>query len=278
MELTPSTHSELQGSVQDLEGSALPFAWVNIEKADLTQSVAPGTGTYALLGLPSEPHTVLVAAPGFYSQAHVVTPSTAPAADVSFNLVQRPQTQRVPWGSGELIIPPESRASVEEFQVTLHHGWVWGKGGASRPLTIAAAEAEITLQDGEFALEVLSGQTPWLYVMHGHALVRWNNEAEPVPVQGGEMLALTQDLRPVPLLADPTLATALHPVTEPPIPFTWEPTFGAQLRDRLAQRGISTAQAVTVVAGAAALLLLILSTALAMRWNARRHANQQHPV
>jgi hypothetical protein len=278
MELTPSTGSELQGSVQDPQGSALPFAWVKIEKANLVQSVAPGTGAYALLGLQSESHTVLVAAPGFYSQAHVVTPSTHPAADVSFNLVQRPQTQRVPWGSGELIIPPESRASVEGHQITLHHGWIWGKGGDTRPLIIATAEAEITLQDGEFALEYLSGQTPWLYVMDGHALVRWNDKAEPVTVQGGEMLALTHDLRPVPLLTDPTVASALHPVTELPVPLAWEPTLGAQLRDRLAQKGISTAQVVTLGAGVAALSLLVLSSALAVRWNARRHANQRHPV
>jgi hypothetical protein len=278
MELTPSTGSQLQGSVRDLEGSALPFAWVKIEKADLVRSVVPGTGAYALLGLPSEPHTMLVAAPGFYSQAHVATPSRPPAADVSFKLVQRPQTQRVPWGSGELTIPPESRASVEGHQITLDHGWIWGKGGATPPLTIATAEAEITLQDGEFALEYLAGQTPWLYVMDGHALVRWNNAAEPVTVRGGEMLALTRDLRPVPLLTDPTLATALHTVTEPPVPLTWEPSFGAQLRDRLAQRGISTAQAVTFVTAAAALLLLVLSSALAVRWNARRNANQRHPV
>jgi hypothetical protein len=95
------TGSELQISVQDQEGPTLPFAWVKIEKANLVRGVAPGTGAYALLGLQSEPQTVLVAAPGFYSQAHVVTPATHPAADVSFNLVQRPQTQRVLWGSGE---------------------------------------------------------------------------------------------------------------------------------------------------------------------------------
>lgn len=255
----------VRGVIRDASGSPIPFAWATIEKVPLTRRVAPDTGAYALVGLPPEPATLIVSAPGFYSQAHLVTPLQEPSAPFVAILARRPETRSLPWGSGEVIIPPESQASIKAGQVTLTHGWLWGHGSGDS-MVIKTPQAEISIREGTFALEQRAGQPGWFYLMAGEAAFRTQADGEQINVHAGEMVALTGDLslKPVPL--DPVVIAAIRPSTDRPASPVWQPSLEAQIRDGLAQIGIGTAQVITFVTYLLIVSLLVLLPAGAVVW------------
>jgi hypothetical protein len=79
----------------------------------LTQSNTPDSGAYTLTGLPTESLTAIASAPGYYHLAQVVNPSMGSA---DFVLTRRPETTSIPWGSGEILVPPESQVLIDPPQ------------------------------------------------------------------------------------------------------------------------------------------------------------------
>jgi hypothetical protein len=256
----------VEGTVTDQEGAPLPFAWLTAGEGAGTVTVAAGTGAYALDGLPAGRQTLVATAPGYFSQAQVVDPTGETAARADYRLVRRPQTALVPWGRGQIVMPPESDVTVDGQRIEVRSGWIWGEGGDSEPRTVSAAGIEVVLEGGRFALEVTRGQTGWLYLMEGQGTVSRQGGAEPRAVTGGEMVALREKAYPVSLAAEPAVVNVLHPLNEPPAEPVWQPSPAAVVRDRFALLGVMVAPAVLWIALVAVLALMGLGAA----WTARR--------
>ncbi len=270
MPLVPTQRGpSLQGNIHDAQGNSLPFAWVAIEKAGLTQSNLPDSGNYTLADLPNEAMTVVASAPGYYHVAQVVDPI---AHQIDFALTRRPETRSIVWGAGEVVVPPESQVFIDQPQITLEYGWLWGHGGTDRPLIIRVADAEIVLPRGRFALEYLPpNHTSWLYVFEGDATVRQNPNAEPITIRAGEMVALTSESRWTAVPIDPVVMMALRTNDVSPIAPQWEPTLSAQVRDWLAQMGIGAAQLTTLIMYALILPTLAFAPIVVIAaWRKRR--------
>ncbi len=268
--------STLSGKVQEAGGRPLPFAWVAVEELNLVQGVTPESGAYDVFGVPQAPLTVYVTAPGFYSQAEVVTSGSHQPPIVYFRLKRRPETDAIRWGDGEVIIPPETKAGVDDHRITLASGWLWGHGGDAGPIVIRTDNAEITLRRGRFALENQRARHAWLYILDGQAEVRLNGTTQPTNVEANEMLALTDNASPMPVSYNPHVVTALHRTTESPVPLVWEPTVEAQIQNRLSQIGIGLAQVLTFLTYVGALLLLLVPLGFGWRWWAKRYSKEKN--
>jgi len=261
----------LRGVVQDVDGTSLPFAWVSVGNDRLGQPVASDSGEWMLSRLPPGPTTVTASAPGFFSQALPVTPSLNSEVTLDFNLAWRPETQRFVWGEGEIIIPPESQASVGGSRIVLERGWLWGNGSDSQPVVIVTAGTAISLEKGKFALENVPGQTAWLYMLDGKAEVHSvGNPEQSTPVLADTMVALSSSAHMTPIPIEPVVVGALRPRARPPISPVWESSPDAQARDRLTQTGINAAQIITLVTYILVLSSLLLVPFAVIRWWLRR--------
>ena len=259
----------LKGVVRDAKGSPLPFAWISIEKAGILQSNTPASGTYALTDLPQQSLTAIVSAPGYYYLAQVVQASSV---STDFSLTRRPETKNIPWGNGEVIVPPESRLSIESHQIELEYGWLWGNVAKERSLTLRVADAEIVIAQGNFAIEYLpTNSTGWLYLIEGSATVRSYRNPEPFDVHAGEMVAMVEQSRWSAVPIDATTLATLRVSNASPVEPIWESTLEAQLRDRLAQMGIGTAQVITLITYSLVILVFVIVPLLGIiKWISSR--------
>jgi hypothetical protein len=146
---------------------------------------------------------------------------------------------------------------VNDRQFTLEYGWLWGNGGDDPPLTIRISNAEIVLPRGRFAIEFVPENTGWLYVIDGQANVSATT-GESFIVRGGEMLAMSKQSGWMPVPIDASVLARLRPATPSPIAPIWELSLSAQVRDRLAQTGISVAQMLTLATYTAVILVFVL--------------------
>ncbi|MBT7601601.1 MAG: carboxypeptidase regulatory-like domain-containing protein [Anaerolineae bacterium] len=235
-----------RGGVKEKDGKALPFAWLSLEKTGMSIRVQPD-GTFTFFDLAPRTDAVVVNAPGYYSQVHRVDFADDPDA-LTFELIRRPDTVTLPWGNGEVVIPPETVGDIDGDDIMLERGWIWGHSQISRPLIIWVKDVMISPGSGRFALEhdPLSGQT-WLYVFEGEVVVHQLGHGKTVKIQDGQMVVIIKDELPVPALLNPVVFSALHENEAIPVSPTWESTLKAQLRDRVALIGIGTAQVVTFI-------------------------------
>jgi hypothetical protein len=236
------------GVVREAKG-VLPFAWFTPSDARIAERNAPDTGTFAFT---TTSHMLIVSAPGYFTQAHTID-----ALEKEFTLVRRPETRSIAWGNGEIVVPPESQVRVNDRQFTLEYGWLWGNGGDDPPLTIRISNAEIVLPRGRFAIEFVPENTGWLYVIDGQANVSATT-GESFIVRGGEMLAMSKQSGWMPVPIDASVLARLRPATPSPIAPIWELSLSAQVRDRLAQTGISVAQMLTLATYTAVILVFVL--------------------
>ena len=101
------------------------------------------------------------------------------------------------WGPGQVSIPPETKATIDNAAVSLDYGWIWGKGGANGPLSITLAGQVVSVTNGEFALEKPVNGTGWLYIYAGSAQVKFDGDKAPVDVGNRQMIALTSGAKPI---------------------------------------------------------------------------------
>jgi hypothetical protein len=269
LSITPAERGAmLKGIVRDAQGNPLPFAWIALEKAGTLQSNVPGSGTYAFTDLPKQSLTAIVSAPGHYYLAQVVDASVG---TFDFALTRRPETKIITWGTSEIIVPPETRLTVEGHQIKLEHGWLWGNTSTDRSLTIRAADAEIIIAQGKFAIEYLPpNSSGWLYILDGNATVQsyWN--PKPLTVRAAEMVAMIEQSRWSAVPIDATAIATLQPENASPIEPIWEATLEAQVRDRLAQMGIGTAQIITLITYSLVILVFVIAPLMViMQWLSR---------
>jgi hypothetical protein len=261
----------VRGSVRDQEGKPLPFAWVTAGDSAQTACSSSVSGEFTLYDLSESARTLFVTAPGYWGQAATLTGGER----LDVTLTRRPDMQRVSWGSGAVMLPAETLASVSADQITLTRGWVWGSGITG--LTINTPEVAIALRNSAtFAMERLPDETAWLYLTDGEALVTATDGGQAITVQAGEMLAFGEGvaaLSPVPL--DVAVVRALHADQASPTAFEGEPDLIARLRDELARLGINAAQALTFATYSAVLLAVVGAPLLALRrWLRARRSGE----
>lgn len=268
--LKPLTGRSLHGTVTDAQGAPLPFAWVTVVDGALTQGVSPESGAYALHGVADETRTIVTSAPGYYSRADAIAPDALETLDIA--LARRPDTKRLAWGDGEILIPPESEADVADGHIAFERGWLWGQGGESQPLIVETVAANIMIHRGHFAIEQSAGRTGWFYLFEGEAMIT-AADSDSVNMQRGAMLALVAGARLKPVPLDPNVLAALRPSGSVPISEVWESTVEARIRDGLAQVGIGAAQAITFIAYSLVILLLVVAPLVAVIWQVKRRAH-----
>jgi len=261
--LQPLEGETLPGRVTDETNTALPFAWVSAGMQ--TQQTLPNAGPYSLFGLPADPPTVIVTAPGYYSQAQI-----ANASSLDFELVPQPETRFLPWGSGTITLPPESVANVNGLEIAFEQGWLWGQGGDAEPLILQVDGAQITLSSGSFALERLPAQETWFYLLDGEARIQPSGGKMPIELEAGQMVRIEAGESIQAVDYDPIVTQALHPTTESPLSPQWQPSLSAQIRNRLALAGIGAAQVVTFVTYSLMTLLVLVLPFVGLYWWMRR--------
>lgn len=272
--LMMATGSQPSRQIINDVGMALPFAWVTVEENGRSHRAALDSGTVVFNELPTDASLITVSAPGYYSQKQLVNISSNSSLDGDLILTERPETQRLSWGSGTIIVPAETRTENTDKRLFLERGWLWGESNTVEPFMIQTLTADITPLEGRFALLYLPGEQAWLYQFDGRSQIQPYNKSEPITVQSGHMINLLNEagLQVVPY--NPAIVAAMYPNTTPPIQAVWEPTLSARLRDQLAQVGINTAQIITFVTYFIVLssLFLIPITAVYWRWK-RKNTN-----
>jgi hypothetical protein len=260
----PLDGAALNGFVTDENGASLPFAWLNA--GTQTQQTLPNAGAYSLFGLPADSPTVIVTAPGYYSQAQI-----AHASCLDFELVRRPETESLPWGAGSVTLPPETVARVDGMTIAFEQGWLWGQGGDTEPLILQVNDgAQITLSSGSFALERLPAQETWFYLFDGAAHIQPSGGKMPIEMEAGQMVRMEAGEVIQAVEYDPVAVQALHPAAESPLLPKWQPSLSAQIRNRLALAGIGAAQVVTFVTYALMTLLVIVLPIIGLYWWMKR--------
>jgi hypothetical protein len=260
----PLDGASLTGNIAGDQGEPLPFAWVSVNT--LTKQADPISGTYTLFGDTAPKATVIVSAPGYYSQAFNIDFHDVKTNQKSFNLVRRPQTTVIPWGDGTITIPPETVSNMEGQQITFEQGWLWGSGESDPPLIIQWGDFKITIPSGKFALEGLPDRPSWLYMKDGQASIQQAGKGGSILVNAGEMVLLSQGLEPQTVNYDPVVIDALRVDFQVPIVPTWQPSLSAQFRDRMARIGIGTAQIVTFITYVIEVLAILAIPFLGVNW------------
>jgi WD40 repeat protein len=235
---------QYSGTLVSKDGKSLPFAWITVGGKKQATPLYPISDEYQVSVPPSEATYLTFSAPGYYSLSKLIDLNTSV---MNVQLVPRPETQSMPWGNGQVVIPPETSAAVLKQSISIGHGWLWGSGGSSQPLLIRMSDIEIAILQGDFALEAPVGGTPWLYLYEGTAQVTYDGVQSSTELSSGQMIALVNGASPLPL--DQSLITGLHPALyQLPISEIIEPSLKAQFENRLLRMGINIAQVYTFVA------------------------------
>lgn len=259
----------IHGTVHTSDGNVMPFAWVNIGDAGLIHTIDATTGNFTISNFPSDVVFLTVSAPGYYAIPKSVKKSTE---TLDFQLVPRPETQFVKWGDGEIVLPPETKATADSPDLNLEYGWVWGQNTAAEPIKIHLPGLDIFLANGKFALENPAEGTGWLYLYRGQAEILYGDDPTPVKVGGGQMIAFLDGADPFPM--ESAVATALHPaIKELPVSETMEPSLGARLQNWLVKTGIGAMQTVTFITYILSLVTLTLIPLLVLFSYRRRRQN-----
>lgn len=244
IELSRIPAGSISGRVFDENGNALPFGWITAGAT--ATALDPPNGNYSLLGLEQESISVVVDVPGYYSQAGAVDLTEASKGYMDFTLIRRPETTIFPWGEGQIVLPPETVYNLSEGGIKIENGWVWGVNVAPDRLRLQVGAMNILLTKGTFALEVSPEQNDWLYLKDGDVLLT-TEDGQEIELTGTQMAALSDDFTPVPVPYQESVFSSFHRSEQSPLENKWEPGLGAQVRDRLAQVGVSLAQVVTFV-------------------------------
>jgi len=237
----------LQGEIRGDDNLPMPFAWITNENLSLTERVMVESGNFGFYGLLAQAQTFTINAPGYYSRVYTLDPATDPSQDLSIILARQPETQSIPWGSGEIVIPPESLVELSEGLIRFEQGWLWGSNLQASEITIQTASADILLSQGKFAFENLPNQRSWFYQFEGSATILPSGDRTPIKLRAGEMIILTRNEIPVPIPIDQTVVTALHMGINDSTRPVWEPSLSSRIRDYVARIGIGSVQTITFI-------------------------------
>ena len=254
--------ASLNGAVTDGNGSPLPFGWASTGKRNV--KIDPISGAFHLFGLESEERTLVVSAPGYYSQEAAINSDS-----IDINLTIRPETQIIPWGAGAIMIPLETIYRSQDQAIRFDQGWIWGEGGDDVPFQIMTNNIQIEIRQGKFALEKLPQEPVWFYLFEGNASIQIGDKDPAIIIDPGQMVRLTgvELVQPIPY--DPVVVQALNRIEEVPVPQISQPSFLNRLKDQIIQIGITTAQTLTFITYLFGILILLLIPFIVKRLNTK---------
>ena len=246
------------GTVTGSEGEWLPFTWLAApDQVALPMDVRDGTW---ISGQElTQAQSWMLSAPGYYSQE--IDPSHN---EKIVMLKRRPDTEYLPWGIGEIVVPSETQAKVMPESIDFDSGWIWGTNPGNKSLMIRTEEAEIQLSSGQFALERLPGQITWFYVFQGHAELHFLKTGSSISLEPGQMVALSKSGGFSPMLYQPAVVRMLRSFTD--VPVYLEPTLGENLKALSVQSGVILAQFVTFITYFVAVISLVGIAWWTVRW------------
>ena len=260
----------VNGMVTDETGVLLPFAWVSTTNIEHSAEADPHTGSFVVENLQTDEMRLFVRAPGYYSQTTVVDMDSASLESVDFALKRHVDTTSIPWGDGEIIIPTETQYRDTGQKLIVERGWIWGWGGETHPTVIQVGNFDILISEGAFAIEYLPKDRALMYVISGQADIRVPNKLEPIRVSSNQLanLDIIDELKPIDI--HPFVLKSYRSGSESPLPFNWEPTWGAIIRDRLSQIGMRAVQIVTLITYLLVSLSLVVIPLYALYWGVIR--------
>lgn len=262
----------LSGNVAARDGSYLPFAWATVSGDGKTEAVNPASGGFLIPDLPSAASYLTVTAPGYYSQVQLITQLRKTA---DFQLIPRPETRHISWGDGQVIIPPETSVTINGLNISPENGWIWGRSSNSPVLTIEINGIEARISSSDFALENPVGGAGWLYLSKGHAALTFNDSRTQVEVESGQMAALVDGARAIPM--DEAVIRALHPTqTGTPVSEVIEPSPGARVQTWLVRAGIGAAQIITFITYIISLVALCAIPVFVLFWSRKKRLKLAH--
>jgi WD40 repeat protein len=267
----------ISGRIAAKNGDILPFAWVTIGDYGSAQIIDPTTGKFAISNFPSDAAFITITAPGYYSLPQSIRRSTE---SLDVQLVPRPELREIPWGDGQVVLPPESKGTANGLAFNLEYGWLWGQNALAQPLEIHLPGADIRISSGQFALEQPADGTGWLYMKQGQAEVLYDGGQDSVKVESRQMIAMVGNASPFPI--EPVVVTSLHlPLEEEPVFEIIEPTFSARIQSWLVKTGIGAMQTITFITYILSLVTLIAIpvAGLFSYWKKRRnssHSQENH--
>jgi hypothetical protein len=230
-----------------------------------------------LTGLSAGVHSIIFIAPGFFSQQYQINGSQENGNPLEVTLSQRPDMETIPWGSGEIFLPPETSAAIQDGKIHLQSGWIWGQGDESTTIVLDSLGLEIAVEKGTFALEKPVSKTPWFYLLQGEATISSAKNESPIKLSSGQMIALAGD-RPLSAVPFETASfLALHPPSEAPLSAVWRATLGQQIQSWFTNAWKVSAQTIAMIAYAIAILMLIFVPIVGLiLWQRRRkiHASE----
>jgi len=255
LSLTVERSSQLTGTITGSENNFLPFAWLTVDDKETAGQISPISGSFLLDPDSAESFVITASAAGFYSKSVLVDSLEEP---VHIELKLRKDTMLIPWGSGQIVLPSDTRAVVDGSHVSLEQGWVWGQGESTT--VIELPEGEVQIREGKFAIERPSIGTAWLYVYEGTATVTMQDGTE-IKVQAGQMFALEDAAEPIDM--HDSMIFALHPTLgKSPIPEFIEPSLNARFENWLTRAGIKSVQIITFVTYIIVLVALLILPAM----------------
>lgn len=252
------------GSVTGNEGEWLPFAWL-ISAEGIMSEVDVKSGDWNIEDSSAPGQKWTVSAPGYYSQ-EIQAPYENQVLSETVLLESRAETNIIPWGEGEIVIPGETKAVAGRYQIEFESGWIWGNGSDAQPLVIDTPEMEIVMQGGQFALQGLPDDISWFFLFDGQADLRSKKTGESRTIQPGNMVALSKNDQfvtiPYGFSERMALRTSGHSSLSP----NWKPGTIQRIQNILGQAGIGTAQLVTFITYIIAILSLGIVPLITLLW------------
>lgn len=219
LSLSASDGSLVQGTLLDEHGASIPFGEVSVESSSISGGVLPSLKAWRLNRAPDSSFSATAMAPGFIPQQVEIDPESAEPALIT--LQPQPDTRRIDWGTGEILLPPESQVTVGDANLRLDYGWLWGSQDGQDQMTVRTPTAEIVLRGGAFALEVVPERSNRLFVYQGSATVASPTSGTTTQVLAGQMLDLSYPDRSLPVSQEPVVDAALEAEFGLDLPRSW---------------------------------------------------------
>ena len=236
-----------QGEISSESGNKLPFAWAILENGSNFSEVQPDTSKFKLYNLEDIDNKIILNAPGYYSQIRTIEPGSQTCANLEYRLTKHPDSREISWGDGSIFVPAGTLLSQSGNHFFVEKGWLWGQNTGDETIILQFGTAEITLNVGRFAAQVIPGLTPLFLLMEGEGTFQKDSTLVPSTIKPGTMIHLDSQsgypLYPIePIFTSHFLATNKLPVA-----IKYEPSLKAQLLNKLALIGIDAAKLVTFV-------------------------------
>ena len=257
---TTSTRT-VRGIIRDEKGAPLPLAWITTDDHSQSDRVSPTSAAFALPGVGSASHALMVTAPGYWSRLVAIG-----LGDLDISLTPQPRTRVVKWGTGTVTLTSQTLGNLVGNRYMLQRGWVWGTG--SGEFVISTRDADVTLSGGSFALEYMPGEIGWLYVLKGSAQMAPGGAGQPLVVNAGQMVAFGQQApQPSPVSIDDATIWALYEGRPVPVSAPLDSSLLAQVRDGIEGLGIPSTLAIF-----APVAIVLVAAVLVWRRRHRKHS------